>query len=103
MLHAVQHSRQLGYDLKKRKEAPQPIGLSVNMRNYQRESLQFMLDCETAPLGIHEATYCQIILPCGKKVYYSTTHGTFAHNITGSVKGGILGEEMGLGKTIESL
>ena len=62
-----------------------------------------MLDCETAPLGIHEATYCQIILPCGKKVYYSTTHGTFAHNITGSVKGGILGEEMGLGKTIESL
>ena len=103
MLHAVQHSRQLEYDLKKRKEAPQPIGLSVNMRNYQRESLQFMLDCETAPLGIHEATYCQIILPCGKKVYYSTTHGTFAHNITGSVKGGILGEEMGLGKTIESL
>jgi hypothetical protein len=104
MLHAVQTSRQWEWDKGHRTAAPQPTGLNVSMRNYQLESLQFMLECETAELGVHEATYSKIITMKDKKtIYYSTTLGTFAHAINGSIKGGMLAEEMGLGKTIESL
>jgi SNF2 family DNA or RNA helicase len=104
MLHAVQTSRQWEWDKGHRTAAPQPTGLNVSMRNYQLESLQFMLECETAELGVHEATYSKIITLKDKKtIYYSTTLGTFAHAINGSIKGGMLAEEMGLGKTIESL
>ena len=104
MLHAVQTSRQWEWDKGHRTAAPQPTGLNVSMRNYQLESLQFMLECETAELGVHEATYSKMITMKDKKtIYYSSTLGTFAHEINGSIKGGMLAEEMGLGKTIESL
>ena len=92
MLHAVEQSRQWEWDAKHRLAAPQPTGLNVNMRNYQLESLQFMLECETAELGVHEATYSKIMTINNQTIYYSTTLGTFAHQINGSIKGGMLGE-----------
>ncbi|KAL3701102.1 hypothetical protein R1sor_019124 [Riccia sorocarpa] len=86
-------------------EAPQPSGLSVPLRPYQRQSLQFMLDAELREGGLLSLNYQKLpTTPSGHSLMYSSTLGHLIDaNDTGPVRGGFLCEEMGLGKTIEIL
>lgn len=43
-----------------RPEAPQPAGLTVQLRSYQRQSLQFMLDCESGEGGFRRHLWLQV-------------------------------------------
>ncbi len=96
-------------------EASQPIGLTVPLRPYQRQSLQFMLDAEQTDGGLLSVNY-RMLPPApsgaGLSLLYS---GSLNHLIadddrrldaagaalSSDVRGGFLCEEMGLGKTIE--
>ncbi|CAK9225479.1 unnamed protein product [Sphagnum troendelagicum] len=98
-------------------EASQPIGLTVPLRPYQRQSLQFMLDAEQTDGGLLSVNY-RMLPPApsgtGLSLLYS---GSLNHLIadddrrldgagaalSSDVRGGFLCEEMGLGKTIEIL
>ena len=103
MCLAIQKSRQDEYDTQQRVEAEQPAGLTVTLKNYQRESLSFMLECENREkIGIHDANYALIRAEDGKDILFSPEFGRFAMT-KGTIRGGILAEEMGLGKTIECL
>lgn len=84
-------------------EAPQPSGLSVPLRPYQRQSLQFMLDAEHREGGLLSLNYHKLpSTPSGHSLMYSSTLGHLMETKeSGTVRGGFLCEEMGLGKTIE--
>ncbi|BBN00056.1 protein MpRAD5 [Marchantia polymorpha subsp. ruderalis] len=86
-------------------EAPQPSGLSVPLRPYQRQSLQFMLDAEHREGGLLSLNYHKLpSTPSGHSLMYSSTLGHLMETKeSGTVRGGFLCEEMGLGKTIEIL
>eukprot|EP01114_Cavostelium_apophysatum_P002591 TRINITY_DN122_c0_g1_i1.p1 TRINITY_DN122_c0_g1~~TRINITY_DN122_c0_g1_i1.p1 ORF type:complete len:1364 (-),score=419.53 TRINITY_DN122_c0_g1_i1:2222-6313(-) len=97
-------------------ESPQiqdPPGLSCALRPFQRKALQWMLRRETTDSvkgseQLHPA-WSPIKLPArGKKpaqiVYYHLGSGFFSTNYfttTPTLPGGLLCEEMGLGKTVE--
>ena len=108
-LKSIQDLRDAELASKVRKPAPQPVGLAVTMRDYQRESLAFMLEREVGPsdgssLGVYDAFYTKLVGTDDNTVcYYSPLWGKWVSKINGSTRGGILAEEMGLGKTIESL
>ncbi|CAM6129371.1 unnamed protein product [Calypogeia fissa] len=86
-------------------EAPQPTGLSVPLRAYQRQSLQFMLDAEQRDGGLLSINYARLpTTVSGHSLMYSSTLGHLMETKeAGTVRGGFLCEEMGLGKTIEIL
>lgn len=90
-----------GYD-----EAAQPPGLSVPLRPYQRQSLQFMLDAEQRDGGLLSVNYHPLETKAtGVPLLYSASlnhlMATHADMPGSTVRGGFLCEEMGLGKTIE--
>jgi hypothetical protein len=81
-------------EAQERPEAPQPPGLTVQLRPYQRQSLRFMLDAER---GVsRDVIWCERALPDGTQAWYSK----MLHRITlvqpHHVCGGFLCEEMGL-------
>ncbi|GAQ84668.1 DEAD-box protein [Klebsormidium nitens] len=90
-------------------EEPQPDGLGVTLRPYQRQSLRFMLDNERRDGGFHGLMWRQIpgAGTAEEDVFYCpalqrlklVTKGTLPPPTTG----GFLCEEMGLGKTVEIL
>lgn len=84
-------------------EATQPTGLSVPLRVYQRQSLQFMLDAEHRDGGLLSINYSRLpATASGHSLMYSSTLGHLIEAKEAStVRGGFLCEEMGLGKTIE--
>ncbi|PRP86023.1 SNF2 superfamily RAD5 protein [Planoprotostelium fungivorum] len=103
------------------KEMDGPETLKVTLRSYQRQALAWMSDREKSPEHPHSqiplpAPWQVMIVPeSGKRFYYNQdTHITqWEHPMLGSgvyisetgvgVRGGILADEMGMGKTIEVL
>ncbi|KAG0572879.1 hypothetical protein KC19_VG131700 [Ceratodon purpureus] len=91
-------------------EAPQPPGLSVPLRPYQRQSLQFMLDSEQRERGFLSVNYEPLQTNVGgmSHMYSASLNHLLLrepHEETSgsTTRGGFLCEEMGLGKTIEIL
>lgn len=89
-------------------EAEQPAGLSVPLRPYQRQSLQFMLDSEQRDGGFLSVNYQPLQTSIGgMSLMYSASLNQLllgeAHEEASesTARGGFLCEEMGLGKTIE--
>jgi SNF2 family DNA or RNA helicase len=107
-------------------------GLSVKLRPYQSESVRFMLEEEKSPLGFIASFWATMLTADGCRFYYSPVLGAIRRDSPvpmenekrltsskgignnsggsggGSVRrrgyhGGMLCEEMGLGKTIETL
>eukprot|EP00741_Cyanophora_paradoxa_P025403 tig00000378_g24522.t1 len=83
------------------REAEAPKGLSVELRNYQRQSLAWMLDKERGE-SISAPFWTPLKFPSGKPYFYCPLTASFAWALPGE-RGGILGEAMGLGKTVELL
>ncbi|GAX72705.1 hypothetical protein CEUSTIGMA_g161.t1 [Chlamydomonas eustigma] len=85
-----------------RPAAPQPVGLSVSLRNYQLQSVKFMLDAEARPGGFRSLFWAKKVV--GSKCYwYSEMFGRMSLEVPTQASGGFLAEEMGLGKTVEVL
>lgn len=85
-------------------ESPTPPGLEGELRPFQRQSLHFMLQEERNPKGIERHLWHQLDLPSGTTLYYSPLMKTITLQPPGPAStGGFLCEEMGLGKTVETL
>jgi hypothetical protein len=81
-------------EAQERPEAPQPPGLTVQLRPYQRQSLRFMLDAEQ---GVsREAFWAERTLADGTKAYYSKMLSRITLQAPKTLRGGLLCEEMGL-------
>ena len=82
--------------------APQPDGLSVNMFDFQLSTYQWMLDQEHDTAGLNarfwETWSCD---DGGHDMYYFEEAGEFRLTQPPVTTGGLLCEEMGLGKTLE--
>jgi len=85
------------------KAATQPEGLHVSMHGYQKQNLQWMLDQENGPGGVAKSLYAPLYLADGKKLYYSASCGRMLQDRPPPIKGGMLCDEMGMGKTISTL
>ena len=87
-------------------EAPQPAGLTIQMRPYQRKTLHFCLQRETSttPTVAWEPIYRfeDRVLYYGPALRRFWT-GTGDARPPSVVRGGILADEMGMGKTLEAL
>ncbi|KAI3434920.1 hypothetical protein D9Q98_002974 [Chlorella vulgaris] len=83
--------------------AQQPAGLTVTMRPYQLQSLQFMLDGETGEGGFRRLFWQQLQTPGGTRYWWSVLLGRASLEVPAQGWGGWCAEEMGLGKTIEVL
>ena len=78
--------------------AVQPPGLTVTMRPYQLQSLQFMLDCEGGSGGFRRLLWQRLATPHGKRYWWSPLLGRAALDVPEQPWGGWCAEEMGLGK-----
>ncbi|KAK3264219.1 hypothetical protein CYMTET_27027, partial [Cymbomonas tetramitiformis] len=83
-------------------EAPDPQGLNVQLRKYQRQSLGFMLAQERAEGGVRDLIWGEIKTPTGG-FWYSPLLERAALSVPRTSRGGFLAEDMGLGKTVEVL
>eukprot|EP00887_Chlorella_sp_A99_P003475 scaffold7.g3475.t1 len=83
--------------------AQQPAGLTVTMRSHQLQSLKFMLDCERGEGGFRRHFWLPLTAACGQRYWYSSLLGRAALDVPEQPWGGFCCEEMGLGKTIETL
>ena len=97
VMKAQEHS---GY-----RKAQQPPGLKMQMKDYQRQTLAWMLDHEALPHGLNELFWEKWSFPDGNSedFYYAPQLGELRLEQPLERRGGILSEEMGLGKTIEIL
>ena len=92
MCLAIQGVREDKYNSKQRVMTDQPPGLTVQLKNYQRESLTFMLECENREqLGINDCNYLMLQADDGTEIAFSPGLGRFAQ-CRGAVRGGILAE-----------
>jgi hypothetical protein len=89
-----------------RPEAPaavQPNGLTVTLRPYQQQSLQFMLEAERVEGGFRKHLWVPCSTVDGTPFWYSPLLGRVVADVPEQVSGGFNCEEMGLGKTVEIL
>ncbi|KAA6425323.1 MAG: SNF2 family DNA-dependent ATPase [Trebouxia sp. A1-2] len=80
-----------------RPEAAQPEGLAVELRPYQCQSLQFMLDAEQTEGGFRHHLFLPITNSQGQQYWFSPHLARLCLNVPPMPHG----EEMGLGKTVE--
>lgn len=76
----------------------QPPGLTMTLRNYQLQDLQWMLDQEKGEGGISRYFWSKV-----GNIYHSHLLGAWSKTPPAPTKGGVLADEMGLGKTIVTL
>ena len=80
-------------------------GLTVELLEFQRQSVQWALERETTPGGIQSFLWGKLpsVADPGQEVYYNPILERFRRDKPLQVRGGIISDEMGLGKTIISL
>jgi len=94
LLKAHEHS---GY-----REAPQPRDVSLTLKTYQRQTLAWMQDHESLPnMGLNSLFWEERQWLDGGSYYYFPAAGELRLERPPTVRGGLLCEEMGLGKTLE--
>jgi hypothetical protein len=76
-------------------------GLSVELLAFQKQSLKWALERETIPGGIQSYFWAKV--PVTQELYYNPIFYRFKKDKPREVRGGIIAEEMGLGKTVISL
>ncbi|KAL0052446.1 hypothetical protein WJX82_002358 [Trebouxia sp. C0006] len=84
-----------------RPEAAQPEGLAVELRPYQRQSLHFMLDAEQTEGGFRHHLFHPVTNSQGQQYWCSPHLGRLCLHVPPMPHGGFLGEELGLGKTVD--
>jgi len=96
VIKSVEH---LGY-----REEPQPAGLALQLKQYQRQALAWMLDMESLPGGINSLFWEERpFADGGAPFHYSPALGEMRLSPPPLMRGGVLADEMGLGKTLEVL
>jgi len=87
--------------------APIPFveGLNIELLEFQRQSVQWALERETTPGGVQSFLWAKLpsVAEAGQDLYYSPILERFRRDKPQLVRGGIIAEEMGLGKTVISL
>lgn len=92
------------YDEKVDEESPLPeLSLAVQLRDYQRQSLRWMISQEQQASSVFSPFTLTLAEPGAKPVYYSPFTTTLSLAPPEDIRGGFLCEEMGLGKTVEIL
>lgn len=84
-------------------EAPQPAGITFALKQYQLMGCQFMADLEGSPRGVNGKLWEERSWPDGKgSFYYSPLLGELrlGDDIPPTVRGGLICDEMGMGKTV---
>ncbi|RDI87242.1 hypothetical protein Vi05172_g2760 [Venturia inaequalis] len=86
-------------------DEPQVPGLKAKLYGYQARSAALMIQKETSPKTHLDPRFEERMGPDGKRFYYNSREATFRREAPQyeSIRGGILAESMGLGKTIMCL
>ncbi|CAJ1949444.1 unnamed protein product [Cylindrotheca closterium] len=77
-------------------------GLAVEMLEFQKQSLKWAMERETTPGGIQSYFWAKVPIE-GSTLYFNPILQSISSIKPREVRGGIIAEEMGLGKTIISL
>lgn len=77
-----------------RTAAVQPDGLTVQMRSYQLQSLQFMLDAEARDGGYRSVFWVRKVNTQGRTFWYSPVMSRASLSVPEQPAGGFLAEEM---------
>lgn len=84
--------------------ATQPPGLSLAMKDYQLQTLAWMQDRESLEHGLNELFWEERrFADAGPEYYFAPELGELRLERPEAWRGGILSEEMGMGKTLEIL
>lgn len=81
-------------------------GLTVELLDFQKQTLRWALERETIPGGVQALFWPQVPVQVDgnkRNVYFCPISGQFRTDKPKLVRGGIIAEEMGLGKTVISL
>jgi len=76
-------------------------GLNVSLFDFQSQAVSWALGREQAPYGLNSFLWAKV--PGNEELYFSPLFNEFRSSTPPIIRGGIIGEEMGLGKTIISL
>jgi hypothetical protein len=90
------HLENLGHD-----EASAVDGLNVDLLPFQLQTLQWALDREKTPGGLQ--SFLSAKLPLAEDVYYHPVFESVSKKKPKLVRGGIIADETGLGKTVRRL
>jgi SNF2 family DNA or RNA helicase len=95
----LDHLQNLGHDAISSVE-----GLNVNLFDFQRESIKWAIEHENMPDGIQSLFWIKMsTAEQGKEIYYSPILRRFRDDKPVVVRGGVLADGKGLGKTVTSL
>ena len=85
--------------------APFVEGLTVELLPFQLQSLQWAIERETTPGGLQSFFWTKLpsVEQPNTTVYYNPILGKLSTSKPNLVRGGIIAEQMGLGKTVISL
>jgi len=96
----MDHLQNLGHA-----SAPIVEGLTVELLPFQSQNLQWAIERETTVGGVQMFWWTKLptVEHPGKELYYNLVSGRFASKKPDLVRGGIIADQMGLGKTVCSL
>merc|ERR1712154_47212 len=78
--------------------------LNVTPFPYQTQSIEWMIERENDPIGLYKFLFTQGHFKDGESFFYSAVmHRLVLTDSMPVIRGGFLCEEMGLGKTIETI
>jgi len=75
----------------------------ITLHKYQHQSINWLIKEERSRLGVARHFFHRCQFPDGQPFWYSTHFGTISFEKPARANGGLLCEEMGLGKTIEMI